>query len=283
MADSDVTTVVISRNRKADLLRTLPRHSRPTVLVDNGSTDGTVPEVRRRFPWIRTVRLPENRGAQARNVGVEVAETPYVAFADDDSWWAPGSLPQAAQILDTHPRVGLLGARILLGEECREDPLSTAMAASPLPRFGELPGRPVLGFASCAAVVRRSVFLQAGGFDPVIFFMGEETRLALDLAAAGWELCYVPRLTVHHHPSAVRDPGARTRLVARNQLLTAVMRRPWRAVVRIVWQSVRAGPDEARGVLAAIPRLPAAVAARRRISPGLEARLRLAEQAGAPA
>ena len=45
----------------------------------------------------------------------------------------------------------------------------------------DLPGRSVLGFLACGAVVRRSAFVQAGGFDPVVHFGGEEERLALDL------------------------------------------------------------------------------------------------------
>ena len=62
------------------------------ILVDNGSTDGTVAAVRDARPDLRVVRLGTNRGAPARNLGVRLAATPYVAFADDDSWWSPGAL-----------------------------------------------------------------------------------------------------------------------------------------------------------------------------------------------
>jgi GT2 family glycosyltransferase len=264
-----VTTVVVSRNRKEELLASLAHHQGPVVLVDNGSTDGTAEMVARRYPATQVVRLATNRGAQARNIGVERARTPYVAFADDDSWWAPGSLATAAEIFDHHPRIGLLAARILLRAEEVEDPLCRLMEYSPLPETAQLPGRPILGFAACAAVVRRDAFLAVGGFDPVVFFGGEEERVAYDLAAANWALRYVADLVVHHHPSASRKRRCRAALVARNAVLTAVMRRPWPVAVRRA-----TGSGGVRAIVSAIPRLPAAVRARRVLPAELEAELR---------
>jgi GT2 family glycosyltransferase len=273
--ESSVTTVVVSRNRRDELLDTLPRHHRPVILIDNASTDGTAMAVSRSVPDVRVVRRGTNLGAPARNAGVRLAETPYIAFADDDSWWEPDSIEAAVAILDMHPQIGLLAARILLHADEREDPLCRLMASSPLPTRPDLPGIPVLGFAACAAVVRRTAFLSAGGFDPVVFFVGEEDRLAIDLAAEGWQLCYDPRLVVHHYPSARREgDSARGALVARNQLLTAVMRRPWPVVLRTTGRSARSATGR-RGLLQAIPRLPSAMSNRRRIPTNLENRLRM--------
>ncbi len=100
------------------------------------------------------------------------------------------------------------------------------MAASPLEPAGDLPGPPVLGFVACGSVVRRRAFLQVGGFHPVIFFAGEETVLALDLAAAGWGLAYVDEVTAHHQPEAGRRAQRPRRLQARNALLSSWLRRP---------------------------------------------------------
>jgi GT2 family glycosyltransferase len=271
---SPVTTVVASRNRRVELLATLDRHTRPVILVDNASTDGTPDAVAAACPDVRVVRESRNLGATARNIGVELADTPYVAFADDDSWWQPGALELAVKILDDHPRVGLLAARILLGVDEAEDPVCLLMEHSPLRAAAGEPGTPVLGFVACAAVVRRDAFLAAGGFDPVVFFAGEEARLAIDLAADGWQLCYLPSLVVHHHPSPHRESNSsRDALVARNDLLTAVMRRPWSAVLRIVFRALRR-PAGRRGIVRALPRLQDALAARRRIPVRVEQRLR---------
>lgn len=125
--------MVATRNRREALERTLPLHTGPVILVDNGSTDGTPAFVRDRFPHVRVVDAGRNLGSPARNVGVELAQTPYVAFADDDSWWAEGALERAADVLDAHPRLAVLAARVLVGPEERTDPVSVLMARSPLP------------------------------------------------------------------------------------------------------------------------------------------------------
>jgi GT2 family glycosyltransferase len=268
-----VTTVVATRNRWTDLVETIPRHQRPVVLVDNGSDDGTPARVREAFPHVRVVELDHNAGAVARNVGVRAAETPYVAFADDDSWWAGGALDRAAACLDAHPRLGLLAATILVGDDERLDPVCREMAHSPLPARPDLPGPPVLGFVACGTVVRREAFLAAGGFDDVVHFGGEEERLALDLASRGWGLSYVDDVVAHHHPSATRDGrAARRTLLARNRLLTALMRRPWPVVCR---DARLAGRD---GFVQAVPRAAQALRRRAVVPVELEHELRLLEQ-----
>ena len=275
----DVTVVVASMNRREELLASLPRHEAPVVLVDNGSTDGTVDAVRERLPHVEVVPLPANRGAAARTLGAARARTPYVAFADDDSWWAPGSLARAAQLLDASPRAALLNARILLGPSERLDPVCDLLATSPLGTDPDLPGPSLLGFIACAAVVRRDAFLSVGGFDDVVVFPGEEERVALDLVTDGWGVAYAEELVIHHHPSPVRDTGERRRTrITRSALLTAVMRRPWPVVARRARAAWAAGGPERAGVRAALPDVPAALRARRPVPAAVEAMASLLEQ-----
>ena len=264
---SAVTCVVASRNRRADLLASLPRHEAPVVLVDNGSTDGTVEAVRAAHPAVTVVRLGRNAGAVARTLGTARAGTPFVAFTDDDSWWAPGDLARAVEIMEAHPRLGLLAARILVGSEEELDPVCSEMAASPLGTEPDLPGPSLLGFVACAALVRTEAFNAAGGFDTVVRFPGEEERLALDLAASGWGLAYVDSVTVHHHPSTSRDaPTTRQAGIWRSRVLTAVMRYPIPDLVGQLVRAARAGLPGWRGLAGALPRVPAAVR-RRRVLP----------------
>jgi GT2 family glycosyltransferase len=263
--------VVASRDRRDELARTLPYHEAPVILVDNGSSDGTVGAVRTVRPDATVVELPRNRGAPARNLGVRLASTPYVAFADDDSWWHAGALARAADVLDAHPRAAVVAARVLVGTACRDDPICAVMAAAPLGRDPDLPGPSILGFLACAVVVRRTAFLDVGGFDDVVFFGGEEERVALDLAAAGWGLAYVPELVVHHHPSPARDGDRRAVQYVRNRVLVAVQRRPWGVVARTTAHALRSGPVGRAGVRAAVPRLWAALGDRRRLPRAVEA------------
>jgi GT2 family glycosyltransferase len=267
----DVTLVVVTRNRWPDLLRSLPHHQVPVVVVDNASNDGTTEHVRQFFPHVRVITLPVNRGAAARNIGVLHAATPFVAFADDDSWWAPGALDLAVSLLQRHERLGLLSARVLVGQEQIEDPVCRLMSESILGIAGDLPGPSVLGFLACGAVVRRTAFVAADGFDDVIFFGGEEERLALDLASLGWGICYVPEVVAHHFPSTERDQRGREALLARNRLLTLVLRRPWRVVLAAVVNLLRAGTVGRRAVREVAPRLPKAMWRRRLLPPDVEA------------
>lgn len=285
---SRVTVVVATRDRREELLRTLGHLERleprpPVVVVDNASTDGTAEAVREGFPGVELVRQDRNTGCVARNTGVARARTPYVAFCDDDSWWAPGSLEAAADALDAHPRLGLVAASVFVGEEGRPDPLNGALAHSPLPDGDGLPGPRILGFLACAAVVRREAFTEAGGFSHLLFFAGEEALLAQDLAASGWELCHLEHVRVHHHPSSVRPPGLwRRTLEERNALLTVwLRRRPGLALARTARLAGRSLRDPvSRGALTGALRvLPAALAGRRPVPAHVERDLALLEEA----
>jgi N-acetylglucosaminyl-diphospho-decaprenol L-rhamnosyltransferase len=258
----EVTVVVATRNRWKRLAETVPHHRVPVVLVDNASDDiGDVPDV-------DLVRLETNQGAAARNVGVRRAQTPYVAFADDDSYWTPGSLARAADLMRTHPRTGLLAARVLVGPDQRLDPVSSAMAAAPLGTPSGAAGPAILGFMACAVVVRRDVFLAAGGFQPRLFVYGEEALLAMDLAAAGHELSYVPDLVVRHLPQpAGRNAAVRRRREVRNRVLTAALRRPPAVVARTVTAALRESP---RGAADAVRDLPWALRHRRALPAAVE-------------
>ena len=285
MAGVGVTVVMATRDRREQVLVTmghlhaLPERP-PVVLVDNGSTDGTADAVEQAFPDVTVLRPGRNLGAPGRTLGVQAARTQCVAFADDDSWWAPGSLTRAAALFDAHPRLGLLAARILVGPDERLDPVCAEMAASPLGTAPDLPGPSVLGFVACGAVVRRSAYLQVGGFSEVVFFLGEETVLAQDLAAAGWGLSYVDDVVAHHHPGMVAERHGRRRLQLRNALLSTWLRRPAGVSLRHTARVLRGAREpHVRGALVdAVRRLPAVAAARRTLPEDVERQVRLLEQ-----
>jgi GT2 family glycosyltransferase len=258
-----VGVVIATRDRAPDLLRTLRKlralpERPPVVVVDNASDDGTPDLVRRHAPWARLVVLDRNLGAAARTHGARALGTEVVAFADDDSWWAPGALRRLAALFAAHPDLGLVAGRILVGHDERTDPTCAEMAASPLRQRPELPGTRVLGFVACGAAVRRSAFLQAGGFHPRMSVGGEETLLALDLAAAGWGLSYVDDVVAHHHPAAHGSRRHRDAVVLRNRVWSAWLRRPAAAAAAETARAVRAAPKRAlpralAGALAGVP------------------------------
>jgi hypothetical protein len=129
-------------------------------------------------------------------------------------------------------------------------------------------------------VVRRSAFLEAGGFEPRFFIGGEVELLAADLAAGGWWLCYVADLVVHHHPSPVRDASGRRHAMARNALWFAWMRRPLRVALRKTLLLARDRPwsrETRRALAEGLRGLPWALRSRRPLPPEVERGLRLLE------
>lgn len=283
-AAGTVTVVIATRDRRAELGRTLGRLAElperaPVIVIDNGSSDGTAAMVRDRYPAVTLVELGRNLAAAARNEGVRRARTPYVAFSDDDSWWEPGSLRRAAEVFAAHPRLGVIAASILVGLTAEPDPINATLAASPLPP-GTLPGPRVLGFLACGSVVRRDAFLAAGGFSPLLVIGGEEELLAYDLAARGWAAAYVPDVVARHCPSAKRDAVGRRRLEARNHALIAWLRRPLRAALSLTVDLARRAwrdPSAARALPGLLRCAPQIIAGRHRLPPRVEAGIRLLE------
>ncbi|MFI1423056.1 glycosyltransferase family 2 protein [Streptomyces sp. NPDC020731] len=277
MNQAPVGIVIATRDRSASLARTLGRlldlPERPEILVvDNASTDDTRARLARDFPTVQVLSLPFNRGALARTDGVRRLRTPYVAFSDDDSWWAPGALELTAKLMDTHPRLGLVSAATLVGPAEEPDPLNEVLGASPLGPARDLPGTQVLGFLACASVVRREAYLDAGGFHPLLFFGGEETLLAYDLAARGWGVTHCPDLVAHHHPDPAPRNG-RPAVQRRNELLTAWLRRPVPhalAGTRDLAADARRDPTARQALRQTLTRLPAALRARHPLPPHLE-------------
>lgn len=226
-----ISIVIVTRNRIQNLfhtlnqLYTLPERP-PIIVVDNGSSDGTSEEVRMHYPETTVISLSKNLGPAGRNFGVQHTDCPYVAFSDDDSWWAPGSLTKAIDLFDSYPKLALIASRIFVGQEQRLDPICQKMSDGKLPVTPDYPGFPILGFIACGSIVRRSAYLAMGGFESRFGIGGEENLLAMDLAAHGWHLAYIEDIISYHYPSPIRNCNDRRRNEVRNTLWTAWLRRP---------------------------------------------------------
>lgn len=283
--DRRVSVVILTHNRKDEVLRSLERvHALPervpVFLVDNASTDGTAQAVSERYPDVHSIHLDRNLGAAGRNAGVRAARTPYIAFCDDDTWWARGSLERAVALLDRYPRLAVVTGKVLVGRECREDDASKRMAVSPLRNELGVPGTQILGIMAGACMFRRDAYLAAGGYEPRLFLGSEELLLALDLMSAGWVMAYVPEVVIHHHPSALRHSTARRRMQHRNALWCAWLRRSWPGALRETWRLLRASANEralALGALDALKGLPWALGHRRVVPVHVEEALQRVE------
>lgn len=286
MTEPAITVVMITHERRDEVLETL-RHmtslpdGAPVIVLDNASTDGTADAVAAQFPQVELIRSDRNLGGAGRNLAVERVRSRYVAFCDDDTRWQPGSLTRAVELLDGHPQLASVTGLCRVEPGLAEDPITPEMRGSPVPGPDWMPGPALLGVMAGLSTFRVAAFREVGGFCDRMWLGGEEELLALDLAAAGWWMCWSDDVVVHHRPSVARDPRGRRRLGIRNTLWTLWLRRPVRSALRRSLVVLRGAPRDAAtaGALGdALAGLPWVLRHRRVVPPHVEDGLVLLEE-----
>jgi len=202
------------------------------ILVDNGSTDGSVALVRSEFPWLETiVENPSNLGfARACNQGIEASSGRYIALLNNDTETHPSWLAELVTTADEHPTVGMFASKTLLFD--RRDTLDTAghlMYPDGLNRGrgrlevdqGQFDDKTDIFFPSgCAALYRKAMFEEIGMFDEHHFAYGDDTDIGIRGRLAGWGCLFVPGSVAYHHYS--KTTGAysprKVYLVERNRI-----------------------------------------------------------------
>ncbi len=255
-----------------------------TIVVDNGSTDGTVEMLRAEFPEVRLVPFPENRGfAVAVNAGLGVARGRYLVLFNNDAEAEPRWLEALVAVLEARPEVGSVACKMLTAR----DPTVVDSAGAAMGLFaydigrGERDGAPfdaareILCPCAGAAAYRRELFDAVGTFDEAFFAWFEDVELGIRAQLSGFRCWYEPAARVRHHAhaSAGQLSIPKTVYTVRNALLLFVQTMPLRrllpcAPLLFVWPfldpvfSGRPLRATARGWLAFWPLLPHAVRAR---------------------
>jgi glycosyltransferase involved in cell wall biosynthesis len=261
---TSLSVVIPTKDRADALARTLEALEAQRVgdataevlVVDNGSSDGTLEQVRTReggagLP-IRLLEQPEGGPAAARNAGVAAASGEVLLFLGDDTEPENSGLLRAH--LDLHaarpePAYGVLG-RITWTPRAPVTPFMRWLEnGGPQFHYCELEPGPVDGsryFYSSHASLKRSLFERVGGFD-VRFPSAavEDTELGVRLTEAGLELDYNPQLLVlHDHPTTPSQSLRRSAAVGRSAALYNRLRpdRPHPGVQEpqgLAWSAVR--------------------------------------------
>jgi GT2 family glycosyltransferase len=260
-----------------------------TVVVDNGSTDGSVMLVEQRFPQVRLIANAKNLGfAQANNQAIQITNTPYLATLNNDTHPEPTWLETMVNVMDATAALGMVAPKVLY----MAPPHSIDSAGIEIDRAGfawnRYNGQPgdieerepyeVFGPSAAAALYRRDMLDDVGLFDESFFAYYEDVDLAWRARLMGWRCLYVPMAQVYHVHSATshQDSDFKQYFLARNKLWTTLKNYPdpalWLALPTILFYDLVADMhrlilnhtvSSIRGRLAALRRLPAVLHQRR--------------------
>ena len=218
---SDVSVLVVTYNGIPWLEQALESvRGFETVVVDHGSSDGTVPFVRERHPEVELVE-EENRGlAFGWNTGVERTSGRYVLLLNSDAWLDEGALDALVAFADSEPRAAVIGPRLRypdgrLQRSVRGFPTLWRIATEFLylrklaPRtlafnafyaggFDHTEVREAEVVMGAVWLVRREAIEQVGPADDAFFLFSEETDWAYRFRQAGWKVLFFPGAGATH-------------------------------------------------------------------------------------
>ena len=211
----DVSAVVVTYDALPWLERCLESvRGVETIVVDNGSTDGTVAFVRERFPEVELVEQGNRGLAAGWNAGLARASGDHVLILNADAWLTEGSLGRLLAFAERQPRTAVVGPRLLnpdgtLQRSVRGFPTLWRLATEYLflrklaPRSELLNGFYAGGFAhdevreadfvmGACMLVRREAVDEVGPLDESFFLFSEETDWCYRFVQAGWQVLFFP-------------------------------------------------------------------------------------------
>ncbi len=191
------------------------------IIVDNGSSDGTVDMVREGFPNVGLIANEDNRGfAAANNQGLAVAEGRYVLLLNPDTEVVGNALETLVAFADAHPDVGIVGPQLLNPDRTvqssrrRFPTLATALFESTwlqphaprqvLERYyvsdrADDVTQDVDWITGAAMLARREAIEEVGLLDEGFFMYSEELDWCRRFHEAGWRVVYLPAAKIVHH------------------------------------------------------------------------------------
>lgn len=253
------------------------------IVVDNASQDGSQQLVQTKYPAVRLIELPENRGfTGACNAGMQAARGAFVALLNNDTEADPGWAAAVVEAFNRQPEIGIVASKMLLFEQ--RDRIHTAGDYFTVDGRAGNRGvwqadagqfdREEYVFSACggSSVYRRAMLDKIGLLDDDFFFSLEDIDLAWRAQLTGWRCLYTPRAVVYHHLSATGGGVTASYYDGRNLIFVLVKNVPaalWRkyggrilrAQFRLAWEALRAWRGAAararlRGMLAGLRGMP---------------------------
>ena len=221
MERPDVSVVVVTYNALPWLEQCLESvRGREVVVVDHGSTDGTLDVVRERFPDARIVEQDNKGMGGGNNAGMQVANGRWFFLLNSDAWVVGDGLDRLVAYGDAHPDAAVVGPRLrntdgTLQRSVRAEPTLWRLATEYLfirklaPRsrllnplyaggFDHETEREADWLYGPALLVRREAVEQVGAFDEAFFMFSEEVDWMTRFRAGGWKVLFYPGAEVVH-------------------------------------------------------------------------------------
>ena len=184
-----------------------------TILVDNGSTDGSSEFAEESYGgFIRVIRNKKNLGfTGGNNVGIRSARGEYIVLLNNDTWVESNWLEELVKAIGTDHRVGMWASKVLshqhqdrieaVGELIYWDGLNRAQGQyeQDLGQYDSL--EEIFFPPGCGGMYRKSVFEQIGLFDEDFFAYGDDAEIGIRARLAGWKCLYVPGAILYHKNS----------------------------------------------------------------------------------
>ena len=181
------------------------------ILVDNGSSDGSVEYVKRRFPQATLVELKQNRGFTGGNLaGLEVATGQFVTLVNNDTRVDEALLEKLLRPMLVDETVGICASKLIIEGTNRIDSVGDGMTTAGVgfnrghqtKRNGYSSLEPVFAACAAGALYRRKMIDEIGFLDDDFFLYDEDVDLSFRAQLAGWKCVYVPDAIIHHKGNA---------------------------------------------------------------------------------
>ena len=245
-----ITVIIVNWNGKTMLSKCLEGLRKQvyqrfsTIVVDNGSTDGSIEFVKQCYPEVKVIALSENIGfAAANNVALRNISTEYVALINNDGVAQPQWLNEMIKALDAHPGAGFAASKMVYYDT--PDIIDRAGDAYTIAGAGSLRGRGasaqsynqmnwIFGACAGAALYRMRMLNDIGLFDEDFFILYEDVDLSFRAQLSGYRCLYIPQALVYH--MATRSIGYDTAKSVyfghRNMEWTYIHNMPTKLIVR---------------------------------------------------
>lgn len=241
-----VSVVILNWNGKEFLRECLESLKKQNVsdneiiVVDNGSTDGSVSWLKECCPEVIIIENRENLGfAKGNNSGFKVAKGKFILVLNNDTVLEVKFIEELLKVAESEERIGMVAPKILnynnhhmidsAGIKIYLDGMSRGRrrGEKDYGKF-EMPEEILLPSA-CSALYKREMIEEVGGFDEDFFSYCEDTDFGLHARLLGWKAMFAPKALVYHRYSSTagRYSPLKAYLVERNHIWVAIKNFPF--------------------------------------------------------